>query len=131
MKLWFITALFFLAVPQTTQPDAVLERLAKVERFAFGPTGYAGVTSAGEKDFKTVLGRSSAVMGFEKLFAEGNIQAKSYALVGIHRLNPTRFKELARTLRDSKESVATRKGCIVSDEPFTYILKQIESGKYR
>jgi hypothetical protein len=130
MKLWFITALLFLAVPQTTQPNAVLERLARVERFAFGPTGYAGVTSAGEKDFSTVLGRSSAVTDFEKLFAEGNIQAKSYALVGIHRLNPTRFKELARPLRDSKESVATMKGCIISDEPFTYILKQIESGKY-
>jgi hypothetical protein len=48
-----------------------------------------------------------------------------------HRLNPTHFKELARPLRDSKESVATMKGCIISDEPFTYILKQIESGKYR
>jgi hypothetical protein len=131
VKLWFITALLLFAVPQTTQPDAVLERLAKVERFAFGPTGYAGVTSAGEKDFRTVLGRSSAVTDFEKLFAEGNIQAKSYALVGIHKLSPTRFNELARQLRGSKERVTTMEGCIVSDEPFTYILKQIEAGKYR
>jgi hypothetical protein len=131
MKLWFITALFFLAIPQTTQPDATLVRLVKVERFAFGPTGYAGVTSAGEKDFRTVLGRSSAVTDFEKLFAEGNMQAKSYALVGIYKLNPTRFKELACPLRDSKENVTTMEGCIISDEPLTYILKQIESGKYR
>jgi len=131
VKLWFIIPLLFFAVPQTTQPDAVLDRLSKVERFAFGPTGYAGVTSTGEKDFRTVLGRSSAVTDFEKLFAEGNKQAKSYALVGIRKLNPTRFKELARPLRDSKESVTTMEGCIISDEPFTSILKQIEAGKYR
>jgi hypothetical protein len=135
MKLWFIAALLFLAlflaVPQATQPDAVLVRLAKVELFGLGPTGYVGVTSAGEKDFRTVQARSSAATDFEKLFAEGNIQAKSYALVGIQKLNPTRFKELARPLLDSKESVTTIEGCIISDEPFTYILKQIGSGKYR
>lgn len=131
MKLWFIAALLFLAVPQTIQPDAVLDRLSKVERFAFGPTGYAGVTSAGEKDFRTLLGRSSALTDFEKLFAKGNLQAKSYALVGIHKLDPTRFGQLARPLRDSKDRVATMKGCIISHEPFAFILKQIESGKYR
>lgn len=118
-------------IGQTTEPDAVLVRLAKVEQFAFGPTGYAGVISAGEKDFRTVLGRSSAVTDFEKLFAEGNIQAKSYALVGIQKLNPTRFKDLARPLRNSKERVTTMEGCIISDEPFSYILKQIDAGKYR
>ena len=131
MKFWFITALLLFALPQTTQPDAVLERLSKVKQFAFGPTGYAGVTSAGEKDFRTVLGRSSALTDFEKLFGEGNLQAKSYALIGIHKLNPTRFKELARPLLDSKERVTTMKGCIISGEPFAFILKQIESGKYR
>ena len=131
MKLWFITALVFFAVPQTTQPDAALDRLSKVERFSFGPTGYAAVTSAGEKDFRTVLDRSSALTDFEKLFGEGNLQAKSYALVGIHELNPTRFKELALPLRDSKERVTTMKGCIISGEPFAFILKQIVSGKFR
>jgi hypothetical protein len=131
VKLWLITALLFLAVPQTTRPDAVLDHLSKVEQFAFGPTGYAGVTSAGEKDFRTVLNRNSALTDFEKLFVEGNLQAKSYALVGIYKLNATRFKELARPLRDSKESVTTMEGCIISHEPFAFILKQIESGKYR
>jgi len=42
-----------------------------------------------------------------------------------------RFKELARPLRDSKERVATMKGCIISHEPFASILQRIESGKYR
>jgi hypothetical protein len=131
MKLWLLTTLLFLVVPQTNQTDAVLDRLSKIERFAFGPTGYAAEISAGEKDFRTILARSSALTDFEKLFSEGNIQAKSYALVGIHKLNPTQFKELARPFRDSKENVTAMEGCIIRDKPFTYILKQIESGKYR
>jgi hypothetical protein len=130
LKLWLITALLFLAVPQTAQRDTVLDRLSKVERFSFGPTGYAGVISAGEKDFRIVLARTSALADFEKLFSEGNLEAKSYALVGIHKLDPTRSKELARPLRDSKETVAIMQGCIVSNEPLAHILKQIESGKY-
>jgi hypothetical protein len=131
MKLCLIAVLLFLSVPQTIKPDAVVERLSKVETFAFGPTGYAGVTSNGEKDFRTSLGGSSALTDFEKLFAEGTIQAKSYALVGIHRLDSSRFNELSRTVRDSKESVTVMKGCIISHESFTHILKQIESGEYQ
>jgi hypothetical protein len=123
--------MLFLTVPQTIQSEAVVERLSKVEIFSFGPTGYAGVTSNGEKDFRTLLGGSSALADFEKLFAEGTIQAKSYALVGIHILNSTRFTELSRTMHDSKESVTVMKGCIISHESFTHILKQIESGKYQ
>jgi len=131
VKLWLLITLLFLAVPQATQPDAVLDRLSKVEQFAFGPTGWLGVTSAGEKDFRTVIARSSVLTDFENLFAEGNIQAKSYALVGIHKLNPTRFKELASAVRDSKERVTTVSGCIIWHEPVARILQQIESGKYR
>jgi hypothetical protein len=131
MKLCLIAIMLFLTVPQTIQSDVVVERLSKVEIFAFGPTGYAGVTSNGEKDFRTVLGGSSALTNFEKLFAEGTIQAKSYALVGFYILNLTRFKELSRTMHDSKESVTVMKGCIVSHESFAHLLKQIDSGKHQ
>jgi hypothetical protein len=124
-----MTALLFLAAAQTAQPDTVLLRLLKVQQFAFGPTGYAGKTSVGEKDFKTILARSSALTDFEKLFSQGNIQAKAYALVGIYKLNPTRFTELARPLRDSIEDVRVMNGCIILSEPFAQILNQIESGR--
>lgn len=93
MNLWLLTAMLLLAVPQTTQ-DTVLDRLSKVERFAFGRIGFAAVISSGEKDYKTVLARSTALADFEKLFEVGNIQTKCYALVGIHKLNPTQFNEL-------------------------------------
>jgi len=130
MRLWLLAAILLIGVAQTAQ-DSVLDRLSQVERFAFGGTGIAGGISPGERDYKTVLARSTALADFEKLFAEGNRQAKCYALVGIRKLNPTRFKELAGPLRDSKERVTTMKGCIILNEPFASILKKIESDKYR
>ena len=129
MRLWLLTATLLFAVPQTTQ-DTVLDRLSKVERFAFGPTGYAGVISNGEKDYKAILARNTALDDFEKLFAEGNIQAKCYALVGIHKLNPTRFKQLTQPLTESSETVSIMEGCIISHVPFAKIIKRIATGKY-
>ena len=129
MKPWLLAAMLLFAVPQIAQ-DAVLDRLSKVEQFAFGPTGYAGVISEGEKDYKAVLARSTAQPDFEKLLPEGNTQAKCYALVGIHKLNAARFKELARSLEDSKETVTTMEGCIIFHVPFTQVLKRIAAGKY-
>lgn len=130
MRVWILTLMLMLAVPQTAQPDLVLDRLSKVELFAFGPTGYVGTTSSGEQDYKTVLGRNSALADFEKLFTEGNIQAKCYALVGIHKLNPARFKELVRPLGESKTTVAVMEGCVISDAPLNRILKRIAAGRY-
>ena len=131
MELWLIAALLFLSVPQTAQPvDSVRERLANVGFFAFGGVGYAGTISSGEKDFKIILSRTSAMADFEKLYSEGNLQAKCYALVGIHKLNPARSKELMRPMRGSREMVATMEGCILSKEAMGEIIKEIESGRY-
>jgi hypothetical protein len=131
MKLWLITALLFSAIPQAAQPvDTVFARLSSVEIFAFGGVGYAGVTSSGEKDYRVILARPSAMADFERLYASGNLQAKCYALVGFRKLNPQRFKELAQPLRSSKEEVETMHGCIISQELLGAIIKQIESGRY-
>ena len=126
-----ISALLFSGIPQTTQTvDTTFERLVKIEKFAFGPTGFVGAISLGEKDYKIILARPSAMADFERLYLLGNLPAKCYALVGIRRLNPQRFKELAQPLNSSKEHVVTMRGCIVSHESLGAVLKQIESGKY-
>jgi hypothetical protein len=41
------------------RPDEGIERLAKVEYFAFGGMGHAGVRSQGDKDFRLILSRPS------------------------------------------------------------------------
>ena len=110
--------------------DPILDRLAKVDRFAFGGTGFAGVISRGEKDFRIILARPSAEADFEKLLAVGNAQAKAYALVGIRGLKPSRFGQISGSLRDSTDEVVTQSGCIVYHEPFRVVLKRVHAGAY-
>jgi hypothetical protein len=132
MKLWMVLVVLMSAA--SAQPsetvDSTFERLARVDRFAFGGIGYAGVTSQGEKNYKLILARPSALADFEKLLSVGNPQAKSYALFGIRALNPGRFKELSLNLRESKIEVVTQRGCIEYKEPLGTVLKHIEAGEY-
>jgi|HubBroStandDraft_2_1064218.scaffolds.fasta_scaffold90501_2 hypothetical protein len=132
MRLWIITALLLAAAAAQSggSSDSTFERLAKVDRFAFGGIGYAGVISQGEKDYKVIFSRPSAMADFERLLLVGNSQAKGYALVGIRALGPSRFKELSHSMRDSKEGLLTEKGCIVSHEPLGVVLNRIEAGEY-
>ena len=132
MKAWILMVMLVSAAsaqaPATS--DVALERLAKIEIFAFGPVGYAGITSQGEKDYKLILSRPSALADFEKLLSTGNAQGKSYALVGIRAVNPDHFKILSTSLRDSNADVTTERGCIVSHESLGSVLRRIEAGDY-
>src|SRR5258708_18440904 len=82
------------------------------------------------KDYRVILARPSALLDFEKLFAMGNAQGKSYALMGIRTLDPARFKQISRPLRGSTEDVVTQSGCIVYHESRGTILKRIDAGSY-
>lgn len=131
MRMWVISALLFFPTPQPAQTvDVAFERLTKVGLFAFGGVGFAGATSPGEKDYKVILSRPSAMADFERLYSSGNITAKCYALVAMRRLSLRRFTELAQPLRNSNEKVATMHGCIMSRKPLGVIINQIESGSY-
>lgn len=126
-----LAVLLLAAFAQAQQPaDVVVERLARVGQFAFGGVGIAGTTSPGEKDYKAVLVRSTAMADFERLLSIGNPQAKAYALVGIRTINPKRYRTLSPRFLDSKENVSILRGCLVSTESLPSVLKQIEDGQY-
>lgn len=110
--------------------STVVDRLAKVDLFAFGGVGFTGLTSPGEKDYKLLLSSLSAEADFEKLFTSGNLQAKCYALVGIHQLNPERFKTLCASLHSSQEKVSTMQGCIMSHQTMAALVERIGAGYY-
>jgi hypothetical protein len=133
---WLSILLVLCSVPLVLADDSVdaaVNRLSTVERFAFGGVGFAGVTSKGETDFKFVLAQSrpTALNAFEKLYAIGNPQGKSYALAGLKKLEPQRFTELVAALGKSPDEVEVMRGCIVSHEPLHEIAKQIGNGKFR
>ncbi len=110
--------------------DTIVDRLAKVDLFAFGGVGFAGVISPGEKEYRAVLASPCAETDFEKLLASGNPQAKCYALVGIRQLDPEKFKALSASLRSSKEQVPTMRGCMMSHQAMSDLIERIGAGNY-
>jgi len=133
---WLAILVFFCAASTALADDSVtaaVDRLSRVERFAFGGVGFAGVTSNGEIDFKLIFAQpeSIALNAFEKLYVIGNPQGKSYALSGIKNLKPQRFSELMASIAKSTEEVAVMRGCIVSHEALRDITKQIDQRKFR
>jgi hypothetical protein len=113
--------------------EATLKRLAAVKRFAFGGVGVAGVISEGETDFKLVLSEPSSVAlaAFEKLYGDGNPQAKCYALRGMRKLSAARFRELLSVAAASTEQVEVMRGCIILRERFGKVAKEIDNGGFR
>jgi hypothetical protein len=113
--------------------DAAVKRLSTVEHFAFGGVGFAGVISKGETDFKFVLAqpKPTALNAFERLYAIGNPQGKSYALSGLKKLAPERFAELHARLAKSTDEVEVMRGCIISHERLPEIARQIGQGQFR
>jgi len=109
-----------------------LERLATAEVFAFGGVGFAGQTSPGERDFKIVLAQSKdiALESFEKLYVSATAQGRRYALAGIRKFNPDRFKELMLSIWDSKEPLRTMSGCIIETRALGAVAVELESGDY-
>src|ERR1035438_8973000 len=112
--------------------SAAMQRMVHTNAFAFGGTGRAGVISQGERDFRIILSQSAPVADadFERIYASGNSEAKSYALAGIRRLDPKRFKELLESLKVSDEKVVTMEGCIVEERPLFKVAQDINSGRY-
>lgn len=129
-----VLSLFLLssvALAQDTLAAAV-KSLSKTSVFAFGGVGFAGVTSQGEKDFRTVVHQppNVALATFEEIYAAGNPEAKGYALAGIRKLDEKRFTELLHSLDGSKEPVITMRGCIMEKQTMGDVAKEIESGSF-
>ena len=126
-----LVALCGVAHGQAT-PSAAAQRLSKVGLFAFGGVGFAGTTSEGEKDFRIVLSQpaADALASLEVVYAHGTPAAKSYALVGMRKLDERRFKELVQPLESSHEKVASMAGCILQFRPLGEIARAIDSGSY-
>ena len=113
--------------------DSAVKRLSTVGIFAFGGVGYGGVTSKGEIDFTIVLAQPQpvALAAFEKLYTTGNPQGKSYALSGIRKLDPSRFKRLLASAEASNDKVEVMRGCVITHELLRDVARQIDLGKFR
>ena len=100
--------------------------------FAFGGVGFIGRISQGEIDFRVIQSQPAAVAlaSFEEIYTSGDTEAKSYALVGIRKLDGKRYKELLQSLEGSQVKVFTMEGCVIEKRNLEDVAKSIDSGGY-
>ncbi len=111
---------------------AAVKSISNAGVFAFGGVGFIGRISQGEIDFRIIQSQPAAVAlaSFEEIYTSGDIEAKSYALVGIRKLDEKRYKELLQSLEGSQEKVFTMQGCIIEKRNLEDVAKSIDSGGY-
>jgi hypothetical protein len=109
---------------------ASVPELANIHVFAFGGVGFAGATSNGETEYRKIQAGTRAQSHFEELFQSGSLEAKCYALVGLQKLSPRKFRELSAPWRTATAQVTTMRGCVIGHEPIALIIKSIEAGGY-
>ncbi len=111
---------------------AAVQSISNTGVFAFGGVGFIGKTSQGEIDFRVIESQppTVALEEFEKIYAAGDAEAKSYALVGIRQLDKKRFNELLQSLQDSPQKVMTMQGCILQKQKLVDVAKTIGAGGY-
>jgi hypothetical protein len=111
--------------------DRAVANLETVDMFSFGGVGIVGTPSLGEQSYKTVMAqpRQRALRSFERIYARGSREAKAYALVGLHRLNPVEAVQLERSLAFSEEQITLQEGCLRSRVRLTDVASAIIAGE--
>jgi len=126
----FLCAILLGACTALGEDSDPLKELASIHDFAFGGIGAAGIISKGEVAFRQVLQRSTAEKDFVDLLATGNAQARCYALVALHGLNPGLYAERVRQFEGDRSKVTTIGGCIISEQPMSSVVINIGRGRY-
>ena len=106
------------------------ESITQVGFFAFGGVGFTGRMSSGEQAYRAIRSAPDAKAKFEELLQTGNPQARCYALVGLWKIDPRRFREEAEKLRNSSQPVHTMRGCVAHTQKMSELVAEIESGAY-
>jgi len=124
-------AILILLVPCTrseqSAPDAMLR---KTGLFALGGIGVAGTMSEGERALRDVLKESDGPARLEKLLADASPAGQLYALLGLRLRDRAAYARALEKLRTTDAKVQTARGCILQQESFGDLVKEIERGQY-
>jgi hypothetical protein len=107
--------------------EAVLE---KASMFALGGIGVAGTMSPGERALREILANPNAAARMERLLTNATPAGRLYALLGLRLKDRALYDRATRELRAVDAKVETARGCIISQELFGDLLKEIERGQY-
>jgi hypothetical protein len=122
-----IAVLFMCARSEQSAPDATLR---KAELFALGGVGAAGSMSEGERALREVLRESDVSVRLEKLLSDASPAGQLYALLGLRLRDRAAYERALPKLRTTDAKVQTARGCILQQESFGDLVKEIERGQY-
>ena len=104
--------------------------LRKAGSFAIGGVGVAGTMSAGERALRQVLKETDAVSRLEAMLSTASPAGQLYILLGLRARDRAAYERALEKLRTIDAKVETARGCMISQESFRDLIKQIEHGDY-
>ncbi len=107
--------------------EAVLE---KAGMFALGGIGVAGTMSPGERALREILENPNAISRMERLLTNATPAGRLYALLGLRLKDRALYSRVIQELRPVDEKIETARGCMLSQESFGDLVKEIERGQY-
>lgn len=124
-------AVLILWVPSARSEQPAPEvTLRKTELFALGGIGVAGSMSEGERALREVLKESDLAARLEKLLSDASPAGQLYALLGLRLRDRAAYERALQKLRTTDAKVQTARGCILQQESFRDLVKEIERGQY-
>ena len=104
--------------------------LRKTTTFALGGVGFGGVMSEGERTLREILKESDAARRLESVLPDASAAGQLYALLGLRLRDRAAYQRALDKYRTNDAKVQTMRGCIVRQESFRDLVKQIEQGDY-
>jgi hypothetical protein len=120
--LWVPVARAEQSAPETT--------LRKTDLFALGGIGVVGSMSEGERALREVLNEPGVTARLEKLLSDASPAGQLYALLGLRVRDRAAYERALGKLRTTNVKVQTARGCILQQESFRDLIKEIERGQY-
>jgi len=112
---------------EQSAPEATLR---KTDLFALGGIGVAGTMSEGERALREVLNEPGVTARLEKLLSDASPAGQLYALLGLRVRDRAAYERALGKLGTTNAKVQTARGCILSEEAFGDLVKEIERGLY-
>lgn len=130
MKHWIFCAAAVLLLSTICLARTDDGSLQSAGSFALGGVGAAGTMSAGERSLREVLKKPDAVAQLEALLPNASPAGKLYALLGLRIRDHAAYQRALDKYRGIDAKVETARGCILSQESFRDLVKEIERGQY-
>jgi len=86
--------------------------------------------SAGERALREILKQPDAVARLEVLLPTASPAGKLYALLGLRVRDRAAYEPALEKFRAIDAKVETARGCMLSQESFGDLVKEIERGRY-